>query len=214
MKRWALMIAAVGLACEAADKPAKEPFSFQSVQVGQLPPGWTATHTGHGTGSVWKVVDDSTAPGVPKVLAQVSAAGNGSFFNLCVADRTSYSDVDVSVAFKATAGAQDQGGGPVWRYQDNDNYYVARMNPLEDNYRVYKVIRGERTQLGSANVQAPTGTWHKLRIVQKGDRIECYLDGKKYLDVTDDTFKDAGKIGLWTKADAQTEFADVKVSGR
>lgn len=47
-----------------------------------------------------------------------------------------------------------------------------------------------------------------------GEDIECYYDGKKYLDVSDSTFKDAGKIGVWTKADAQTHFDDVTVSGK
>jgi hypothetical protein len=47
-----------------------------------------------------------------------------------------------------------------------------------------------------------------------GDHIECFLDGKKYLDVKDDSIKEAGKVGLWTKADAQTYFDDFKVSGK
>jgi hypothetical protein len=32
-------------------------------------------------------------------------------------------------------------------------------------------------------------------------------------EVTDDTFKDAGKVGLWSKADAQSHFDDFKVDG-
>ena len=84
-----------------------------------------------------------------KVLAQTSDQGRNRFFNLCVAENTSFTDIDLTVAFKAMAGKLDQGGGPVWRYKDADNYYIARMNPLEDNYRVYKVVAGKRTQLGS-----------------------------------------------------------------
>jgi hypothetical protein len=47
-----------------------------------------------------------------------------------------------------------------------------------------------------------------------GDHIECLLDGKKYLDTKDDTFKDAGKVGLWSKADAQTHFDGFTMSGK
>jgi hypothetical protein len=43
----------------------------------------------------------------------------------------------------------------------------------------------------------------------QGDRMICYLDGKKHLDAKDETFAEAGKIGLWTKADAQTRFDDL-----
>ena len=100
----------------------------------------------------------------------------------------------------------------MWRYKDANSYYIARMNPLENNYRVYKVVAGKRTQLGSAEIEAPAGKWHTIRIVQDGNHIQCFLNGKLHLDVKDDTFNDAGKIGLWTKADAVTSFDDLSVA--
>jgi hypothetical protein len=66
--------------------------------------------------------------------------------------------------------------------------------------------------LQSATIRRTEG-WHRLRVAMSGDRIECYFDGRKYLDVRDSTFKEAGKIGLWTKADAQTHFDDLSASG-
>ena len=160
---------------------------------------------------MWKIVEDKDAPKGPKVLAQTSADAPGAVFNLCVNDKAKFKDLDLSVAFKAVAGEVDQGGGPVWRYQDAENYYVARVNPLEDNFRVYKVVAGKRIQLGTAKVEAAKNKWHTIRVVQKGDHIQCYLNGKMHLDVKDDAFKDAGKIGLWTKADAQTYFDELVV---
>jgi hypothetical protein len=62
-------------------------------------------------------------------------------------------------------------------------------------------------------VKVPAREWHVLKIKQKGEQIECWLDGKKYLEVKDDTITKAGQIGLWTKADAQTYFDDLKVRG-
>ncbi len=185
--------------------------SLVNVPIGQLPPGWVAAKTGDGPGSVWKVVEDPTAPH-HKALAQTSAAGGRRLFNLCIAKKTSFRDVDLSVAFKAAAGKTDQGGGPVWRYADAKNYYVARMNPLENNYRVYKVVAGKRKQLGTADLKIDTKKWHTLRVVNIGKHIECYFDGKRYLDVKDDTFSKAGKIGLWTKADARTHFAKFRAA--
>ncbi len=181
--------------------------SLDKAKVGELPQGWTAAKTGAGQGSVWKVLEDKDGK---KVLAQTSDQGPNRFFNLCVAENTSFTDIDVTVAFKAMAGKLDQGGGLVWRYQDADNYYIARMNPLEDNYRVYKVVAGKRTQLGTVDIKVPSREWHTLRVVQKADHIRCYLDGKPHLDVKDETFKGAGKIGLWTKANAQTYFANLQ----
>ena len=128
-----------------------------------------------------------------------------------MAENTSFTAVDLIVAFKAVAGKLDRGGGPVWRYRDANNYYVARMNPLEDNFRVYKVVEGKRTQLASAEVKVRSGEWHSIRVVHTGDHIRCYLDSKPLLDARDATFSEAGKIGLWTKADAVTYFAGLRV---
>ena len=134
--------------------------SLANVPVGELPRDWLAAKTGEGPGSVWKVVEDATAPG-GKALAQTSAEGPKRLFNLCVNDKVKFRDLDVSVAFKAVAGKIDQGGGLVWRYKDHNNYYLARMNPLENNYRVYKVVGGKRTQLATVDLKAAAG-WHTL----------------------------------------------------
>jgi len=200
------------VAIAPADEPKSTRWDFEDATAGNLPTGWTAAKTGEGPGSMWKVVEDATAPKGRNVLAQTSSEGPNPLFNLCVRDDSKFADLDLSVSFKAVKGEKDQGGGPVWRYKDANNYYIARMNPLEENFRVYKVVGGKRSQLGSADVDAPAGKWHTIRIVHKVNHIQCYLNGKLQLDVKDETIKDAGKIGLWTKADAVTSFDDLSVS--
>jgi hypothetical protein len=160
----------------------------------------------------WKVIADNDAPSKSNSLAQLARSSSPTF-NIALAADTSYKDVDVSVSMKAVAGNIDQGGGLMWRAKDAKNYYIARYNPLEDNYRVYKVQDGRRSELQSANIRKSPG-WHSLRITMAGDHIECYYDGRKYLDVKDRTFEAAGKIGLWTKADAQTHFDNLTASGK
>lgn len=184
--------------------------SLENAPVGKLPQGWIEAKTGEGPGSAWKVVEDANAPAGKNALAQTATEGPQRLFNLCVAENTSFTDLDITLAFNAVAGKIDQGGGPVWRYKDSGNYYIARMNPLENNYRLYKVVAGKRTQLATADVKAAAGTWHTIRVVHQGKRIHCYFNGKLYLDATDDAFPNAGKIGLWTKADAQTRFANLR----
>ena len=180
---------------------------FSKKELGKVPKGWTVYKTGKGKGSVWKVVADKTSPSKTGYVLAQTAKSPGRVFNLCVVDKSKYRDVEIEVAFKSVKGKIDQGGGPVWRYQDAKNYYIARMNPLEDNYRFYKVINGRRTQLATKEgIKVPAGQWHTLEIKHVGNRIECKLDGKVILKTTDDTIKKAGKVGLWTKADAQTYF--------
>jgi hypothetical protein len=211
MTTFAVLLVASHLAF--ADDKART-FKFAKDDLGKAPTGWKVDRTGSGEGSTWKVVEDKTAPsGRGLVLAQ-TAESPGPMFNLCVADDSRFKDLELGVAFKAVAGKKDQGGGVVWRYQDNDNYYICRMNPLEDNFRVYKVVAGKRTQLESADVKLASGEWHTIKIEMEGDKIRCFLDGKKYLDATDSTFKEAGKVGLWSKADAQTHFDDFKAVGK
>ena len=144
-------------------------------------------------------------------LAQ-TAESPSAVFDLCVVEDTSFKDVEVSVALKADTGEKDQGGGVVWRYPDANNYYLARVNPLEDNFRVYKVVGGKRSaEFQNAEVKIPAGEWHTLKVKMVGDHIECFVDDKKYLDVKDGTFTGAGRVGLWTKADAQTSFDNFTV---
>lgn len=184
---------------------------FEDAKVGESPKGWTSALTGMGKTPVWKVIEDKTAPKGAKVLAQTSINPNASF-NLCLVDGSSFKDLEIIVSYKAIKGKVDQGGGVVWRYIDPKNYYVARFNPLEDNFRLYKVVAGKRIQLGTKeSLSAPKGEWHKIAVHMKGDTITCSLNGKKHLEAKDGTFTKAGKIGLWTKADAQTAFDDLIV---
>src|SRR5262249_7131370 len=118
---------------------------------------------------------------------------------------------------KPIAGKNDQGGGFVWRYHDHDNYYIARLNPVgktASSFAVYKVENGKRSQFqGKRLLKVPVGEWHKLMVKMTGDQIECYFDGKKELEAKDSRFKEAGKVGLWSKSDARTHFDDFKVRG-
>ena len=211
MRLVCVITAVAAISVIAAEKTNEIRWSFEDAGVGKVPHGWSSGKTGEGSGSVWKVLEDTTAPSGTHVLAQTSSKGPNRMFNLCVCNEATFTDVDIRVSFKAVAGKIDQGGGPVWRYRDENNYYIARMNPLEDNFRVYKVVEGKRTQLDSSDVEAPAGKWHAIHVVQRGNHILCFLNGEALLDVKDETFQGPGKIGLWTKADAVTSFADVTV---
>jgi len=214
--RWTTMMALLALAGTTlcADESKVRTFKFSKDDVGKVPAGWKAEKTGKGEGSVWKVVEDASAPSKTGVVLAQTAESPGGVFNICVAEDSNYKDVELSVSFKAVAGKKDQGGGFVWRYQDHDNYYICRMNPLEDNYRVYKVVNGKRTQLGGKeDIKVPAGEWHKLKVEVKGNKMEGYLDGEKMWEITDDTYQNAGKVGLWSKADAQSHFDEFKAEG-
>ena len=113
---------------------------------------------------------------------------------------------------KPVSGKVDQACGLVFRFKDENNYYLTRANALEDNIRIYFVKDGKRKQFASFSGKVTGATWHELRVDAKGDHFEVFWDGKKVLEATDKTFADAGKVGVWTKADSVTEFDDLTVA--
>ena len=188
------MTIAVGLAIA-------ETVNFDDMKTGAAPAGWTATQTGSGTAK-WAVEKDDSAPSKPNVLKQSAQAT----FPVCFKNNTNIKDGFVEVKFKPIAGKEDQAGGVIWRLQDANNYYVARANALENNVTIYHTIKGKRTEKKRAKMEVASGTWHTLRVDFSGNHFTVTFDGKKAIEWDDDTFKDAGKVGVWTKADSTTEF--------
>jgi hypothetical protein len=45
----------------------------------------------------------------------------------------------------------------------------------------------------------------------QADAIECYLGSKNLLEAKDCTIQKAGKVGLWSKANAQSYFDNLGV---
>ncbi|HEY4900022.1 MAG TPA: family 16 glycoside hydrolase [Terriglobales bacterium] len=186
-------------------------YDFDSNTPGQLPAKFHTAKTGGGSSEKWAVTGDPTAPSKPNVVAQTSTDQTDYRFPLLIADEGSFQDLDISVRFKAVSGRVDRAGGLVFRLKDPNNYYIVRANALENNYRLYHVVNGRRSQFAGANLKVTSGEWHELRVEVVGSKITCYYDGDKKIEATDGTFKDAGKVGLWTKADSVTYFDNLKV---
>ncbi len=159
-----------------------ERINFDDAKTGAPPPGWTATQTGSGSAK-WSVEKDNYAPSKPNVLKQ---------------------------------SGEDQAGGVIWRARDANNYYIFRANANENNAVLYKTVNGKRSPLdivgrkGGYGVKetVASGQWHTLRVDFAGNRFKAYYDGKHLFDVEDTTFTEAGKVGVWTKADSVTLFDD------
>src|SRR5713226_9317945 len=186
-------------------------WNFDKNIAGKAPQGFTSALTGQGTIGEWTVMKDATAASQPNVLAQTSQDKTDYRFALAIAEGTSYRDLALSVKFKAISGKVDQGAGLVFRLQDKDNYYIVRANALEDNFRLYHVVNGRRIQFAGANFRVTPRIWHQIRVEARGNAFRCYYDSQLKITARDNTFNDAGKIGLWTKADSVIYFDDLTV---
>ena len=132
---------------------------------------------------------------------------------VAVLEDKKFGDVDVSVRFRPVSGREDASGGIIFRAKDGQNYLLVRANALENNFRLYTIVNGKRSTIASARVNEPKlGVWHTIRVVATGRKVEAYLNGARLLDHEDRTFTE-GWIGLWTKADSVTEFADLEITG-
>ena len=176
---------------------------FIADPVGALPPGWTAGVTGRGSHR-WSVEVDADAASKRNVLKQ---SGRGDF-PWCIVRGASLADGFVEARFKPISGAEDQAGGLVWRARDSNNYYIARANALEGNVTIYHTINGRRTEKKRTSMKVASGQWHTLRVDFEGSHFTVTFDGKKAIEWDDTTFQEAGKVGVWTKADSVTLFDD------
>ena len=187
----------------AATLQAADTVNFDTAATGQPPAGWTATRTGSGDAK-WTVERDDTAPSKPNVLKQSGVAT----YPVAFKNDTSVKDGFVEVKFKPISGREDQAGGIVWRLKDPNNYYVARANALEDNVTIYETVNGRRTERRRTNMKVASNLWHSIRVDFQNNHFTVTVDGKKAIEWDDGTFKDAGKVGVWTKADSVTLFDD------
>lgn len=206
----ALVAGAVGAsAAQTMSEPIR--IDFETGPIEAPPSGFTAGLTGEGEPVRWTVLDDPSAPAGPKVLAETSQDTTDYRFPLAILDGFAARDVEVRVRFRPVSGTVDQAAGLIARARDERNYYVVRANALEDNVRLYRVVDGDRQQFAGAKVKVLSGTWQELGLRVEGDRFTVSLDGKDLFGATDRTFAEAGRVGLWTKADSLTHFDDLVV---
>lgn len=186
-------------------------WNFENGVANQPPAEFTLSRTGEGRQGNWVIQKESQAPSGSYVLAQVDTDNTSYRFPVAVANEPVVRDLRVSVRCKPVSGKVDQACGLVFRYRDENNYYVARANGLEDNVRFYYVAAGKRHQLANWSGKVTNGVWHSLSVDAKGDRFQVFWNNQKVIEARDATFGEPGKVGLWTKADSVTYFDDLIV---
>jgi Domain of Unknown Function (DUF1080) len=213
-----LLIVIVGCSIASA-----ETIRFDGSMPGTLPAGWTIAMTHAGGEPRWEIARDPGAPSPPFVLAQVSQDRTAGRFPLAIWGGASIRNGEVTVAFKAVSGTVDQAAGIVWRYRDPNNYYIVRANALENNIVLYKVENGVRLSIAPKGMPSrsygvkhdiPKAQWNTLRIVFKESHFSVFFNGEQVFETDDQTFGNAGKTGLWTKADSVTYFDNFSVTGK
>lgn len=204
-----LMASGATLTVKAGDSP--RVWTFDADLPGRFPQGFVigTLFDGRPAGE-WKILQTDRAKSPPHVLGQLMGKGAEHAYKTVLINGTSASDIDLRVSFLSIEGKADMGGGLIWRAADDRNYYLTRANPLEQNIRIYSVVKGVRHMLNNFDQTIDVRHWHTLRVVNRGCRIEVFYDEKRVLDLCDNTFTQ-GQVGLWTKSDAITYFDDLRL---
>ena len=192
----------------AAPSPA---WNFDREEPGTLPSEFSigTMFDGRPAGD-WQVLATDRAKSPPHVLAQLMGKGAEHAYKVALIKEVIATDLNLEVSFLPISGKADMGGGLIWRAADDRNYYLARANPLEQNIRVYRVVKGVRHLLENFNQTIDLRRWHTLRVTHQGCHVNIFFDDKQVLDLCDKTFH-VGMIGLWTKSDDVTYFDDLQL---
>jgi hypothetical protein len=194
----------------AADDPTPEKiWTFDEAAPGTLPTVFSVgtLFDGRPAGE-WKILITNRAKSPSQVLAQLGSKGADHAYKLVLLDGTDSSNVDLEVSFLPVSGKADLGGGVIWRAKDDRNYYLLRASAVEQNIRLYRVVKGTRHLIKNHNRTIGVSDWHTLRVIQHGCELQIRFDDEPLFQVCDQTF-DRGRIGLWTKSDAVTYFDDL-----
>ena len=136
-----------------------------------------------------------------------------AYFPIAVARNVdSFENGEISVRFMMIGGTLDRCAGILFDVKPNGDYLAVRFNGTEDNVVLWTFNSGKRSfvKRGVENVPLELGTWHELRVAVHGTQLQAFLDDKLNLEYTLPRTI-AGKVGLWSKTDSMTEFADFTV---
>lgn len=206
-KTWVPVLLLIVAGCNA--KPAPPPVTGQDFLENfethdPLPTGWESK------AGEWIIVDAANATSGEHTLQQ-NARARDAFPHVIASGRGTYGDLEASVRIRLLAGTASQSGGIAFRYVDANNYYVARLNALEQNVRFFEYSKGAREKYPEAfNRTFPLNQWFTFAIHAVGDNLTVTVDGVEAFRVEDDTLA-VGHLGLWVKDDAVTQFDDFRV---
>lgn len=201
---------------------AEKLFDFHALKPNDVPAGFRSAVSGEGKPGDWRIVEDefpeafaALSPKAVKTnrrpaLAQLARDRTDEHAPMFIYEQEVFGDFRLSTRFKLVEGEVEQMAGIAFRIQDEKNYYYVRASGLGNSFNFYKIVGGQRSPAVGAKASIPKGVWHEMAVECKGSEIRASLNGKELLSTTDSAFG-AGRIGLWTKSDSVSYFADTRI---
>jgi hypothetical protein len=181
--------------------------TFDAETVGRPPSGFVFRVARESAPARWVVQRE----GVNNYLAHLGEPSTRGGFSLALLE-TPLPDGATFVSARTRRAGHEGSIGVVWRVQDADNYYLARLDLSRQDIGLYRVVRGNRVRIeGEDDLELDPDAWHTLKIVQKEADIRVYIGGIRVLRARDRTFGGSGAAGVWSTGDALAHFDDVRI---
>ncbi len=182
---------------------------FADVPPGSPPAEIEPSLGGHGRPPRWIGVEEQGE----RFLRQSDDDPTGIRFPMGILRGVETDDVEVKVRYRFSAGKTDRAAGVILHYRDPWNYMVARVNALEQDLRIFRVANGQRRTLPGGKVAVPFDDheWHTLTFRAEGPKLVATVDGT-FSATAYDSYHTRGRIGLWTKSDAISDFDDLQIA--
>jgi pyruvate, water dikinase len=130
------------------------------------------------------------------------------YFPLAIAKESRMGDGIARVSVKPLAGNIDRAGGLAFAIRDWGNYFVFRVNALEDNAILFEFRNNKRLERLSIDTPIRADQWYRLRVETAGRHIRMFLEDRQVMEYEADRDLE-GYVGLWTKADSVTLFKEL-----
>jgi len=120
--------------------------------------------------------------------------------------------MELSVRLKAVKGIVDQGGGLAWRVKNGQTILPHSIQPAR---RLISDLQGggwQANSLASTKVPGDLGLAY-ADCHHEGSKSPMLARHKTHLDVEDSSIRGYGRIGIWSKSNAQSYFDDLTATG-
>jgi hypothetical protein len=194
-----LLVSGTLLAATPDRAEAPTVISFEHLTVGSVPPGFKVLSSADREPGKWQVVKigDKTA------FAQTDVGRAG--YRIAALETPKLERLRAGTELRMGTG--DRAAGIAWRVRDAGNYYAARLDLADNEFILYKFVRGNRIRLSRlSHLRLPVADWHQLAIEHNSERIRVWLNGVPVASERDEGLPEPGMVGVWMPGDSTAQF--------
>ena len=133
------------------------------------------------------------------------------YFPVAIVKNSEITDGSISVQIKPVSGNIDRAGGIAFGIRNIANYFVLRINALEDNLILFEYINNKRFERVRIDKRVDSNIWYQLRVEINRNVIKGFINDEVVMEYkSGEPLK--GYVGLWTKADSVTYFDNLNIT--